>query len=111
MRAKCWRARISVGAIRAACAPASTIDAAASSATTVLPEPTSPCSSRSMRRGEAMSARISSSALLCPPVNRKGRAASIFAESAPVGTWAMPSRTTCRSRTSARASWLASSSS
>ena len=49
MVVKCWRARISVGAISAACRPASITVAAASSATTVLPEPTSPCSSRSMR--------------------------------------------------------------
>ena len=49
MVARCWRARISVGAISAACRPASITVAAASSATTVLPEPTSPCSSRSMR--------------------------------------------------------------
>jgi len=33
---KCWRARSSVGAIRAACRPASTTAAAASSATTVF---------------------------------------------------------------------------
>ena len=51
MVAKCWRARISVGAISAAWPPASTARAMASSATTVLPEPTSPCSSRSMRVG------------------------------------------------------------
>ena len=49
MVAKCWRARISVGAINAAWRPASITCAAAISATTVLPEPTSPCSSRSMR--------------------------------------------------------------
>ncbi len=49
MRSKCWRARISVGAISAAWPPASTALAMASSATTVLPEPTSPCSRRSMR--------------------------------------------------------------
>ena len=45
----CCRARISVGAISAACAPASTATSIAISATMVLPEPTSPCSSRSMR--------------------------------------------------------------
>ncbi len=49
--AKCWRARISVGAISTACLPASTTSAMASSATSVLPEPTSPCSSRSMLGG------------------------------------------------------------
>ena len=48
---KCWRARISVGAISAACRPPSMTVAAASNATTVLPEPTSPCSRRSMRCG------------------------------------------------------------
>ena len=46
---RCWRARISVGAMKAAWRPASITVAAASSATTVLPEPTSPCSRRSMR--------------------------------------------------------------
>ena len=45
----CWRTRSSVGAMIAAWAPASITAAAASSATTVLPEPTSPCSRRSMR--------------------------------------------------------------
>ena len=49
MVAKCWRARISVGASSAAWPPASTAFSIASSATTVLPLPTSPCSRRSMR--------------------------------------------------------------
>ena len=53
--ARCWRARISVGAMIAACRPAS-IDRRHRRAapTTVLPEPTSPCRRRSMRsaRGE-----------------------------------------------------------
>ncbi len=43
--------------------------AAASSATTVLPEPTSPCSSRSMRSGLARSASISSIARACEDVS------------------------------------------
>ena len=55
----CWRARISVGAISAPWQPASTAFSSASIATTVLPEPTSPCSSRSMRWSLAMSASIS----------------------------------------------------
>ena len=79
MRSKCWRARISVGAISAAWRPASTALAMASSATTVLPEPTSPCSRRSMRLSEARSRRISASARACAPVSPKGRAAVIFA--------------------------------
>ena len=47
--ARCWRARISVGAISAAWPPASTAASMARSATSVLPEPTSPCSSRFIR--------------------------------------------------------------
>jgi hypothetical protein len=38
------------GAINAACLPTSVTAAAANSATTVLPDPTSPCSSRSADR-------------------------------------------------------------
>ena len=56
---KCCRAKISVGAIIAACPPASTARAMASRPTRVLPLPTSPCSRRSIRRGAAMSSRIS----------------------------------------------------
>ena len=44
----CWRARISVGASNAACAPLSTAVSIAASATSVLPEPTSPWSRRSI---------------------------------------------------------------
>ena len=47
---------------QAAWPPASTAFAIASSATTVLPLPTSPCSRRSIRVGSAMSATISASA-------------------------------------------------
>ena len=49
--------------------PLSTTLAMASSATTVLPEPTSPCSRRSMRSGAARSRRISSTAVACAPVS------------------------------------------
>ena len=69
MVAKCCRARISVGAMNAACRPASITCAAASSATTVLPEPTSPCSSRSMRCGCARSATMSVTARACDGVS------------------------------------------
>ncbi len=69
MVARCWRTRISVGAISAACRPASTTVAAASNATTVLPEPTSPCSSRTMRCGRARSVTMSSTALPCDGVS------------------------------------------
>jgi hypothetical protein len=47
------------------------------SATTVLPEPTSPCSSRSMRCGAAMSSAISLSAWRCELVSAKGSASAI----------------------------------
>ncbi len=50
---RCCCASTSVGASRAAWAPASTARSMASSATSVLPDPTSPCSSRSIRRGAA----------------------------------------------------------
>ena len=63
--ARCWRARISVGAMIAAWRPASITAAAAVSATTVFPEPTSPCRSRSMRCGRARSVMMSSSAFCC----------------------------------------------
>ena len=64
----CWRARISVGAISTPCPPASTATASAISATSVLPAPTSPCNSRFMRVGAAMSAAISAIARSCAPV-------------------------------------------
>ena len=44
-------------------------------ATTVLPAPTSPCSSRVIRWPDARSPRISASASVCAPVRRKGSAA------------------------------------
>ncbi len=62
MVAKCWRASSSVGAIIAAWAPASTQISMASSATRVLPLPTSPCSSRTMRSSLPRSSAISAMA-------------------------------------------------
>ena len=56
----CW-ARTSVGASRAAWPPESTTRSIARSATTVLPEATSPCSSRCIGWSAARSARISDS--------------------------------------------------
>ena len=43
---KCWAARISVGAMITTCILLATASSAAYNATTVLPEPTSPCKSR-----------------------------------------------------------------
>ena len=55
----CCAARTSVGASIAACRPLSTTCSIARSATTVLPAPTSPCTSRFMGASPAMSAAIS----------------------------------------------------
>ena len=70
--AKCCSARISVGAISAHCQPASMHTVAASAATTVLPEPTSPCSKRCMGTGRARSRAISSPTRRCAAVRLKG---------------------------------------
>ena len=43
---RCWAAKTSVGASRAACPPLSTTASMALNATIVLPEPTSPCNKR-----------------------------------------------------------------
>ena len=90
MRSKCWRASTSVGAIIAACRPASTTSAIASSATTVLPEPTSPCRSRIIRFSDLRSARISSTARACAPVKANGSAASRRRAERPFGDMRPP---------------------
>ena len=110
--AKCWRARISVGAISAAWPPASTTRAMASSATTVLPEPTSPCSSRSMRSGSARSASISASACSCAAGQRIGQGgADLRCDARRRRVSGRPDSRRCCARTSASASWPARSSS
>ena len=76
---KCCCTSNSVGAISAACVPASAARNIAISATSVLPEPTSPCSSRSIGRGEAMSASISASARVCEAVGWKPKRRSASA--------------------------------
>ena len=58
--AKCCSASVSVGAISAACAPCSTARSIAYSATTVLPLPTSPISSRCIACGLPRSSRMRS---------------------------------------------------
>ena len=60
----CCSASVSVGAISAAWAPFSTARSIACSATTVLPAPTSPISSRCIGRSRARSSSISAIALL-----------------------------------------------
>ena len=77
----CWTARTSVGASITHCRPASTTWSIANNATTVLPEPTSPCRSRFMGSSRVRSAEISSSTDACPPVSSNGIRASMAARS------------------------------
>ncbi len=75
--AKCCSARISVGAISAHCQPASMRCSAASAATTVLPAPTSPCSSRCMGWGAGhVGGDFFGTTRCCAAVRAKGSAAS-----------------------------------
>jgi hypothetical protein len=60
-----------VGAMSAPWCPLPTAARMPSAATTVLPHPTSPCTSRSMAVVPAMSWRISSNAVSCPGVRLK----------------------------------------
>ena len=69
---KCCSARISVGAIMALCQPLCQASQAQAAATAVLPEPTSPWTSRFMGRPEAMSAAASSTVRRWAPVKEKG---------------------------------------
>ena len=70
---KCCSARISVGAMNATWNPFSIATTAAISATIVLPDPTSPCSSRFIGELRCMSATISAIAFFWSPVSRNGR--------------------------------------
>ncbi len=72
----CWAARTSVGARSAACPPASTTWSMARSATTVLPEPTSPWSRRCIGRSAARSRASCSPTARWPSVSSNGSAAS-----------------------------------
>ena len=74
--AKCCSASVSVGAISAAWRPCSTARSIAYSATTVLPLPTSPISSRCIGRGSARSSSICSIARCWSPVSANGSACS-----------------------------------
>ena len=71
MRPKCCSASSSVGAISAACQPDSIARAAASAATTVLPLPTSPCTSRCIGCSRARSASISCQTRCCAARQRE----------------------------------------
>ena len=72
---QCCSAKISVGAIMAHCQPDRTASQAQPAATAVLPEPTSPWTSRFMGRERAKSAAASSRARRWAPVRVKGSSA------------------------------------
>ena len=73
---RCWRASTVVGAATATCLPASAAAAAARRATSVLPNPTSPHTSRSIGRPEARSARASAMARAWSGVSENGKRAT-----------------------------------
>ncbi|CAB4559361.1 unannotated protein [freshwater metagenome] len=70
---RCCAANTSVGARSAACPPLSTTANMARSATTVFPEPTSPCSKRCIGISAAKSLSISLATANWPGVNCQGR--------------------------------------
>ncbi len=72
---RCWRTSTVVGATTATCLPASSAAAAARSATSVLPKPTSPQTRRSIGRAEARSASAPSTARAWSGVSGKPKPA------------------------------------
>ena len=111
--AKCCSASVSVGAISAPWRSCSTARSIAYSATTVLPEPTSPISRRCIGRSPARSASIASSARRWSPVSGNGscsasqRAVSV---GRPFSTGALACSVWARRRCSS-ANWTSRSSS
>ena len=109
---KCCSARISVGAMNAAWWPFSTTTAIDSSATSVLPEPTSPWTRRFIGWGERRSSAISRTTRRCAPVSGNGRirfTASRAASPTSNAARLRAARTPLRRR--ARPSWKRNSSS
>ncbi len=122
----CWAARTSVGASRAACPPESMTRSIARSATTVLPEPTSPCRSRCIGWLLAISSSITAATSRCPPVSVNGSPASNSSRRPPArpglgiagaaviaarrwaSTTCTPNASSHRSRSIARRAWLRS---
>ena len=82
----CCAASTSVGASSAACPPASTAASMARSATIVLPDPTSPCSSRCIGTSRAISVAIVAPISFCPAVRVNGSRASKASSSPPART-------------------------
>ena len=75
MVSRCCSASVSVGAMKAPWWPFSTARSSVCTATTVLPEPTSPCSSRRIGVARSRSASISAMAFTWWAVSAKGRPA------------------------------------
>ena len=109
----CCAASTSVGASSAAWPPASATVSIARSATTVLPEPTSPCSSRCIGRDRARSSAICSPTSSWTVVSTKGSARSNASSRPPARlgrgvaatAWSSARRcasTTCRTNASSK---------
>ena len=79
----CWPASTSVGAKMAACPPLSITASAARIATTVFPEPTSPCKRRCIGCDADISLSISAITSRWPAVNVKGKEESKASKSPP----------------------------
>ena len=97
--AKCCSASVSVGAMKTACMSCSTARSIACSATTVLPEPTSPMSRRCIGRGEASSSSSVAIARAWSPVSANGSSSSRqrrVSDGAPSSTGAAPRRAPLR---------------
>ena len=106
IEAKCCSARTSVGATSAPWCPLSTTRASAASATTVLPEPTSPCRRRCIGEGRARSASMAPIAARWEPVSAKGSAPSRPSRTPPgAGGQAGASRARSPLRSPTRAHW------
>ena len=88
----CCSASSSVGAMSAACNPLPTARAAAAAATTVLPQPTSPCTSRTMGWSAARSPSTSASARDCARSARTAAKPGIGARVPPHRAAATPDR-------------------
>jgi hypothetical protein len=112
MPSACCSASTSVGAMNAPWCPPSTAHSSVHNATSVLPAPTSPCSSRCMGWGAARSPPISAMAASWSAVSVNGSRATKASSSGPAVRWAIPRvvRSMWRLRWT-RASWTRSSSS
>ena len=109
--AKCWRARISVGAISAACPPASTARGHGQQRNDRLAGADIALQQAQHALGRAMSAPISASACRCAASARRAGRRSAGPTRRPSPASGRPARAHALARTSASAIWPASSSS